>query len=296
MVWVAFAGICIIWGTTYYGVKLGVKAFKAPIYFSGLRHAAAGLIFLILAGFKGFKRPSWRDLGVLGITGLFLVSGGNGLMSWGLKYVPSGLASILSALAPLYVTLLSLVFFKNFKITGWIVLGLSLSIVGIGLLSKPQEAHPSDLYWEGILLVMASNVCWALGTIFIKKFNVSHLSIYQRTGIQMLIAGGINMVLGHTFEGAVDYASVDSQGWLTVAYLVCIGSVVSYTSFVYVLEYMAPARVSIHVYVNTIVAVFLGWLMGGEAVSLPMLGAMAIILVGVLVVNNEYARMAKKAA
>ena len=294
LVWIAFITICLVWGTTYLGIKIAVKYFP-PFWFSGFRHTAAGLIFLIYGFLRGYKLPNRRDCLRLFIVGCFMIIGGNALLSWAEIYISSSLAGVLSSLAPLFITFLSIFFFKGFRVTWVIIGGLILSIIGIVLLSKPEENLAiTEGFTLGIVLTFIANLSWAFGSVFMKKFAVE-APVFMKTGVQMVTAGSVNLLIGSLFE-KVDISSVPTEGWLSVVYLIVVGTLVGYTCFVYLLGYISPARLSIHVYVNTIVAVLLGWLLANEHLTWLMFGAMIVILVGVIIVNNEYSKMAQKAA
>jgi drug/metabolite transporter (DMT)-like permease len=294
-VWIAFIAVCFFWGTTYLGIKIAMQYFP-PFWFSGFRHVLAGLIFILISVLKGYSFPSRRDTLRLFVVGCFMVIGGNALLSWAEIYISSGLAGILSSMAPLFITLLSIFFFKGFRVTWVIFGGLVLSIIGILLLSKPDETlKVTEGFTLGICLTIVANLCWAFGSIFMKKYPVN-AHVFMRTGVQMASAGSFNLLVGTFFEPKINFSAVPTEGWLAAAYLITFGSLVGYTCLVYLLEYMAPARVSIHVYVNTVVAVLIGWLFAGEHLTCLMVGAMAIILLGVIIVNNEYSKMAQKAA
>ena len=294
LVWIAFITICLVWGTTYLGIKIAVKYFP-PFWFSGFRHTAAGLIFLIYGFLRGYKLPNRRDCLRLFIVGCFMIIGGNALLSWAEIYISSSLAGVLSSLAPLFITFLSIFFFKGFRVTWVIIGGLILSIIGIVLLSKPEENLAiTEGFTLGIVLTFIANLSWAFGSVFMKKFAVE-APVFMKTGVQMVTAGSVNLLIGSLFE-KVDISSVPTEGWLSVVYLIVVGTLVGYTCFVYLLDYISPARLSIHVYVNTIVAVLLGWLLANEHLTWLMFGAMIVILVGVIIVNNEYSKMAQKAA
>ena len=294
LVWIAFITLCLVWGTTYLGIKVAVKYFP-PFWFSGFRHTAAGLIFLIYGFLRGYKLPNRRDCLRLFIVGCFMIIGGNALLSWAEIYISSSLAGVLSSLAPLFITFLSIFFFKGFRVTWIIIGGLILSIIGIVLLSKPDENLAiTEGFTLGIILTFIANLSWAFGSVFMKKYSVD-AHVVMRTGVQMVTAGSINLLVGSLFE-KVDVSGVPTEGWLAVVYLIVVGTLVGYTCFVYLLDYISPARLSIHVYVNTIVAVLLGWLLANEHLTWLMFGAMIVILVGVIIVNNEYSKMAQKAA
>ena len=293
-VWIAFITLCIVWGTTYLGIKIAVKYFP-PFWFSGFRHTIAGLIFLIYGFLRGYAMPNRRDCFRLFIVGCFMIIGGNGLLSWAEIYISSSLAGILSSLAPLFITFLSIFFFKGFKITWLILGGLFISIIGIVILSKPDENITiTEGFTLGIVLTFIANLSWAFGSVFMKKYSVK-AHVFMKTGVQMVSAGSVNLVFGSIFED-VNLSGVTTEGWLTVAYLILIGTLVGYTCFVYLLDYVSPARLSIHVYINTIVAVLLGWLLASEHLTWVMFGAMIVVFIGVIIVNNEYSKMAQKAA
>jgi drug/metabolite transporter (DMT)-like permease len=294
LVWVAFVTLCIVWGTTYLGIKNAVKYFP-PFWFSGCRHVVAGLTFLAFCVIRGDKFPKLADIGRLAIIGGCMIVGGNGLISWAEIYISSGLAGILSAIAPVFTTLLSIMIFKGFRVTWAIVGGLVLSIIGMTILSKPDEAFQvSDGFVLGIVLTCFANLGWALGSVFMKKFDVK-ASVFMRTGIQMAIGGFVNLMIGTFFEPKINFSAVPTEGWLWIAYLITVGSLVGYSCFVYLLDYMSPARLSIHIYVNTVVAVLVGWLFANEHLTWLMFGAMLIVLTGVVIINNAYAKMAQRA-
>ena len=213
-----------------------------------------------------------------------------------MKYISSGLAGILSATAPIFITLMSIYAFPNFKITWKITLGLLIAFVGIALLSKPEDGiELTTEFWMGLWLAIVANVFWGMGSIYMKKYPVEQHP-FLKTGIQMIPASLINITISFIFEPQPDFSKIDARGWGDIAYLILIGSLIGYLSFVYLIKYMAPARLSIHIYVNTVVAVLVGWALGGEHLNLTTWVALTIIMGGVFIVNNEYAQMNAKIA
>ena len=289
-VWFVFAVLCIVWGTTYFGVKIAVQYFP-PLWFSAFRHFSAGIIFLIVYFLQYRELPSKTDVWRAGVAGFFMICGGNALLSVAVIYIPSGLAGILSSVAPLYITLMSIAVFKGFRITWLIVLGLIISIGGIYLLSKPEDGGaPSPAFWTGFWLVLLANFFWGIGSIYMRKYPVEQ-HIYLKTAMQMIPAAILNMGASWFLETPPNLSEIPANAWWASAYLIFIGSLVGYTSFVYLTKYMVPARLSIHIYVNTVVAVLVGWLLGGDHLTGETWVALAVVLVGVIVVNNEYAKM-----
>ena len=293
LVWVAFVAVCIVWGTTYFGIKVAMEYFP-PFFFSAFRHGAAGIIFLLLYLTQSRQKPSWSDIKHASIAGIFMITGGNALLSWAEKYISSGLAGILSATAPVFITLMSIYVFPNFKVTRKITVGLLIAFVGIALLSKPEDGIQLTFeFWMGFGLAIIANMFWGMGSIYMKKHAVEQHP-FLKTGIQMIPASVINIVISLIFEPKPNFAQIDTRGWLAIVYLIFIGSLIGYLSFVYLTKFMAPARLSIHIYVNTVVAVLIGWAFGGDHLSLMTWVALTIIMTGVVIVNHEYARMANK--
>ena len=293
-VWFIFAVLCFVWGTTYFGIKIAVQYFP-PFWFSAFRHFSAGVVFLILYFAQSRELPSKTDILRGAVAGCFMICGGNALLSWAEIYISSGLAGILSSVAPLYITLMSIAVFKGFRITWLIVLGLIISIGGIYLLSKPEDGlTPSPEFWRGFWLTLLANFFWGMGSIYMKKYPVEQ-HVYLKTAMQMIPASIVNIIVSGFFETPPDLATIPMNAWWAVAYLIGIGSLVGYTSFVYLIKYMAPARLSIHIYVNTVVAVLVGWLLGGDHLTGMTWVALVVILAGVILVNNEYAKMNRAA-
>jgi drug/metabolite transporter (DMT)-like permease len=296
LVWGAFIAISVVWGTTYLGIKVAIEYFP-PFLLSGLRHLIGGVIFLLFFGRQLKQLPDATTMGRLALNGCLLMVGANSLVCWAELHISSGLAGILCALSPLYITLMSLVAFRGFRLTWQILLGLMISIVGVVAIAYPNlnadEATAHDFKF-GIVLLTVANLCWGLGTISMKKYPVK-VPLFAGVGLQMLIAGLVNLVISTCFEQRIALSEVPLKGWEALGYLIVVGSFIGYICYGYVLQHMAVGRVSLHTYINTVVSVLVGWLLLNEPLTAWTMGAMAVILSGVVIVNRAYARMAAKA-
>ena len=291
IVWLAFIALCIVWGTTYYGIRICVKYFP-PFFFSGLRHFSAGILFLIYFFLTEKRLQSYKGLIHIVIAGILMICGGNALLSWGEKYISSGLTGVLSTAAPIYVTIISIFVFKGFRITPIIIVGTLLSVAGIFWICAPKISTGSGSeFWWGVALTMIANFFWAAGSVYMKKFSPTQ-PVALRVAVQMIPASLINFVISYIFEPKMNWLGVPAEGWWSFAYLVFIGSAVGYLCFVFLIQYWQPARVTIHVYVNTIIAVAIGWLFDGDKLTLQTWSAIGIVLCGVILVNKEYMQMA----
>jgi drug/metabolite transporter (DMT)-like permease len=290
---IAFVLLCIAWGTTYLGIDIAVD-YIPPFMLSALRHLIAGPFFLAYCFYNGEKMPDKNTLWQLVWMGILLIVGGNAMVCWAEKVIPSGLTAVICSLSPMFITIMSLFLFKEFKITYKIVLGLLLGLFGVVLifLKDLSVSINQDLYFS-LAALMVAIFCWALGSVLLKK-NAIQTSIFMNIGWQMVFAGTINIVISYFFEDNSNLLHTDTKGILALIYLIIAGSLIGYGSYLYVLNHYPPARVSIHSYMNTIIAVFVGWLIGGEKINEYIILGTLIVLAGVLIVNKEYTRLAKK--
>lgn len=291
----AFSMLCIVWGTTYFGIRYAIQYIQ-PFMLSGLRHVIAGLVFLAISLFRGEKLPNKAVLGQVIVMGLLLIVGGNGLVCWAEQFIPSALTAIICSLSPIFITLMSLFFFKGFRITYKIVVGLLLGLFGIGLIfAKDLSITFDGKIILALLVLLVAILCWGLGSILLKK-NPLPISLFMSLGLQMLIAGTINLLISSVLEDNSKLLETDTKGILALLYLVIFGSLIGYSCYLYVLGHYTAARISIHSYINTLIAVLVGWLVGGETMNEYIILGTLIVLAGLVIVNREYAKLAKLAA
>jgi drug/metabolite transporter (DMT)-like permease len=288
----AFSLLCIVWGTTYFGIRYAIQYIQ-PFMLSGLRHIIAGLVFLAISLFRGEKLPNKAVLKQVVIMGLLLIVGGNGLVCWVEQFIPSGLTAVICSLSPIFITLMSLYFFKGFRINYKIILGLILGLFGIGLIfSKDLSIVFDGKIILALLVLLVAILCWGLGSILLKK-NPLPISLFMSLGLQMLIAGIINVLISSVLENNSKLLETDTKGILALLYLVVFGSLIGYSCYLYVLGHYTAARISIHSYINTLIAVLVGWLIGGETMNEYIILGTLIVLTGLVIVNREYTKLAK---
>ncbi len=291
----AFSMLCIVWGTTYFGIRYAIQYIQ-PFMLSGLRHVIAGLVFLAISLSRGEKLPKIAVLKQVIVMGLLLIVGGNGLVCWAEQFIPSALTAIICSLSPIFITLMSLFFFKGFRITYKIVIGLLLGLFGIGLIfAKDLSITFDGKIILALLVLLVAILCWGLGSILLKK-NPLPISLFMSLGLQMLIAGVINMLISNVLEDNSKLLETKIEGILALLYLVIFGSLIGYSCYLYVLGHYTAARISIHSYINTLIAVLVGWLVGGETMNEYIILGTLIVLTGLVIVNREYATLAKLAA
>jgi drug/metabolite transporter (DMT)-like permease len=285
----AYISVFLIWGSTYLAIRIGVEDWP-PALFAGFRFLAAGGVMLIVARIKGSPMPSPRGMFDLAVVGLFLLVGGNWLVVWAEKTIPSGLTALIIAIVPLFMSTIDS-FVPNgqrLPLFGWI--GILVGFGGMFILVSPTLgiAEGMNLNPLGIGGLVVASLLWSIGSVYSKHHPVQG-DIFVNSAIQNLVPGVVLATIGFsTGEWALIHFS--TKGVLALLYLIVFGSIIGYTSYVYLLRHVAPAKASTYAYVNPVVAVFLGWLILSEPLDLRTIIAAAVILSGVAIVQTSRIR------
>ena len=284
--YLALAAICIIWGTTYTAIKFAVRDFP-PFLLVGMRQVTAGLILLGLAWIsrKTFL-PDRKYVLRQALTGIATITGGNGFITWGMQYVPSGLASIIGSLTPVMVVLFSLALQNKERVNLRIISGVLLGFGGLGLIfSDGWKDFLKPEYSWGIAGCFASCCTWSLGTVLAKRWNSADVSPLMNAGLQISAGGVGGFILSFFLDTHYDIHHTP-EGWAAMLYLVFIGSALAFTLYMYTLKHLSAAMSSLYTYINPTVAILLGWAVLGESLTAGALVGMAVTIVGVWMVNS----------
>jgi len=281
-VFAAYLAVCIIWGSTYLAMRIGVSEFP-PELFAGIRFVTAGLLVLVYTRLKGNKFPdSFKDIRRISTVGLLLILGANGLVIWVEQWVHSGITALILATCPLFMALLELFLpgGSSMWFGGW--LGLLIGFGGVSLLVLSTKGS-GVIDIPGALILILAAFSWAVGSVYSKSFKPSG-SILTNLGIQM-VAGGMGQCITGIILGELPRVQFTSKGIGAMVYLILIGSIVGYGSFTYLIQKWPAARAGTYAYVNPVVAVVLGALILNEPVGLGVVASTLIILIGVLLVQ-----------
>jgi drug/metabolite transporter (DMT)-like permease len=281
---IAYLLVCVVWGSTYLAIRIGVKDLP-PVLFAGSRFLIAGLLLATIVVLTGDRLPMrWRDWRIHGITGILLLMGGNAVVVWAEQFVESGPASVFIAAVPLWAAFFDAVVPGSTTVFTWRVgVGLALGFLGSALLAgvTPGEILSSD--FKGPIALTLASASWALGTVYSKR-NKTEASPFAASAMQMIVGGTVIMALGFVLgEGPAWRFEV--RPMLALTYLIVFGSIVGYTAYAYALRYASATVVGTYAYVNPVVAVLLGWLVLREAITLRILAAMVLILGAVLMIQ-----------
>jgi drug/metabolite transporter (DMT)-like permease len=281
----AYATISVVWGSTYLAIRIGVQEFP-PALFGGIRFLIAGAILLCIALALGRRLPRRRrDWVTAGMVGVLLLTVGNGLVVWAEQSVESGLTAILIVTSALWMALFDAIIpGSEARPTLRQAVGLLVGFAGTVLLVTD---HLGNLGTAGLLgpvgLVVGAG-SWALGSVLSKRRPVE-TGPYINAALQMLF-GGAAMALVGLLVGEASRVVFTPASMGAMAYLIVFGSLVAYTSYVYLLRHAAPTFVGTAVYVNTVVAVLLGWIILDERVTVWTVVAMGIVLAAIVWVRR----------
>jgi drug/metabolite transporter (DMT)-like permease len=291
----AFATIYLIWGSTYLGIRVAVETMP-PFLMAGARFIAAGGMLLIFLRLRGAKWPNRRQWRINAVIGSFLLLGGNGLVVWAEQKIPSGITALLIGVSPLFFVLVEWVWPGGKRPTATTSGALLLGFAGVAWLAAPWESTGSGaLYLPGVMAILIAAALWATGSIYSR--HAKHgLDPLLASALQMIGGGGALMIVAALHGDFVGFslAAIASRSWFALAYLIAIGSLVGFSTFVWLMKHSSPARVSTYAYVNPVVAVFLGWLLLHEPIGPRTIVASAIIVAAVAIITTQKAKAGGK--
>ena len=283
-VFVAYVIVSLVWGSTYLAIRIGVGHLP-PALFGGIRFTIAGLVLLGISLALGRQLPHRRrDWATAAVVGTMLLTVGNGLVIWAEQFVESGTAAILVVTGALWMGVFDAIIPGSESRPTWRqFVGLLVGFGGTALLVGDLGGlGTAGIVPVAALLVASSS--WAMGSVYSKRHPVE-TGPYVHAALQMTAGGAVLLVVG-LVSGEVGAFEWTAAGVGAIAYLIVFGSIVAYTSYVYLLRHAQPAFVGTHGYVNTLVAVLLGWWILGEQVTLVTFVAMGIIIGAVIWVRQ----------
>jgi len=285
LAYVAFAIVCIVWGTTYLAIRVAVRSIP-PFLLTAMRFVFAGSVLFAIARFRGEAMPRGkRVLGEMVFVALLMIGIGNLSVVWAEQWVPSGIAALLVATAPFWAALM-----ERFRPSGEHIgvrrgLGMLIGFVGVALLVTPGATGAFDLHFVlGALAIQAGSMCWQYGTMR-GKYNLADVPPLMSSAVQMIIGGVAVGIVGLSI-GEAQRLTWTRDGIIGLVYLTTFGSLLAYTAYVYALRKLPMTNLSMYAYINPLVAVILGWLILDERLTWVSILAMCIILGGVALVQT----------
>ncbi|QEC65669.1 EamA family transporter [Mucilaginibacter ginsenosidivorans] len=290
MVIIAFATVYLVWGSTYFFIRMAIQGIP-PLFMGAMRFFTAGIIMLTWCIIKGEKIFIRKSLITSAIVGLLLLGGGNGVVIWVEQTLPSAMVAILVSAAPIWFVLLDRQNWGiNFRSRSTVI-GLIVGFIGVLLLFGEQldgmfGSSNSGVKIFSMVLLIFGSISWSAGSIY-SKHHPSEGSAAVNVAWQMIIAGIVFLpgsLLNHEFSG-LNLSNVPVQSWLALVYLILFGSIAAFSAYVWLLQVRPATQVSTYAYVNPVIAVVLGVLFAREHISLMQISGLVVILVSVLLIN-----------
>jgi len=282
----ALASVYVLWGSTYLAIRFALESYP-PFLLGAIRMAIAGVLMFAVLRWRGVKPPTnkqWRTLAVLSI---FMVLLSNGLVNLAETQVGSGLAAIAVASMPLFAGVFAMLRGRHPSRIEWV--GTIIGFLGVIWLNAGSELSASVL---GVVCLATASIAWAWGSIWSRDQDLPEP--FMAAAGQMM-AGSVWMLVAALVTGE-RFASVPALGaTAAMLYLVVAGSIFGFTAYIWLLHHVRPALATSYAYVNPPIAVFFGFMLGGESFTAHDLGAMAVILAGVVIITLAKARAATPA-
>lgn len=279
--------VAAVWGTTFLGIRIAVETIP-PWFVAGIRQfLAAILVGIILISTKEFKWIGWKNFRTQIILASLMLIVANGFTTVAEENLSSSLASLISASSPLFIFLFSIFFnLEKFSFRG--IFGIILGFSGILLIFKDGLEDLLNLeYRMGIIFMFIAILGWALGNIYSKRSNHQPQNISLNLFYQFSFAGIVQIFFGFIFSNEINLQSWSLKSMIATVYLAVFGSLIAFYAFHFALKKISPTQISLLSYVNTIIAIFLGWLILDEKISAAFITATVLIICGVFITNYK---------
>jgi len=292
--YLALCTTSIVWGTTWVASKVGVQEMPA-LQMASIRQFFGGTIFvLFFMLYKKMALPTWREFGWLLMMGILMFVMANGLSTWSLNYIPTGLSALIGALYPLCVVIIERVFYKSRNMTWLTLLGLLLGVTGIGIVFYENAFHDQpEGFVLGVVLSVMAMLAWSVGTIFVAR-NKMNMNPYYATGWQMLVGAALLFVAALCTKPLVPLTEIPVKIWLAIAYLVLLGSILSFVAFIYSIKKLPAAISSLYAYINPLIAMVTAAIVVDEKLTINILWGAVVTLAAVFLVNYSIKKTKEK--
>jgi drug/metabolite transporter (DMT)-like permease len=283
----AFAIIYFVWGSTFLAIRVGVLLVP-PFLFAGMRFSTAGLALYLWMRVRGTPSPTRREWASVALLAVLIFVLDYGLVFWAEQRVPSGIAAVMLATIPVFMALAEIVLLRTQKLTLRLAFALLIGMGGVAVLvSRSVGFGDRPIETSGAIALVVAAIGWSLASALTRKLVLPESKVMS-SGAQML-AGGILLTataaaLGE-FRG-FNVQATPARAWFALVYLIIAGSIIAFTAYVWLIHHESPTRVGTYAYVNPVVAVAIGYFLGGEALGTRTLVGTLLVLVSVVVITT----------
>ena len=288
---VAFAIIYLVWGSTFLAIRIGVEEVP-PFLLAGMRFLVAGAVLYAWMRATGTPSPTVREWGAALFLAVLIFVLDYGLLFWAERRVPSGIAAVMMATIPVFMTLSEITIVKTQRLTGRLAMALLMGIGGVAVLvSRSVSFGDAPVDTLGACALIVGAISWSAGSALTVKLRLPPAKAMS-SGVQMF-AGGVLLTLIAVLLGefrGFHLQAVSGKAWLALAYLIVAGSIIAFTAYVWLIHHESQTKVGTYAYVNPVVAVLLGYFVGGEAIGVRTIVGTILVLASVVVITTAPGR------
>jgi len=283
----AFAIIYFVWGSTFLAIRVGVREVP-PFLLAGIRFLVAGIVLYGWMRVRGTPSPTTREWGAASLLALLIFVFDYGLLFWAERRVPSGIAAVMMATIPVFMAMGEIVFLRTQRLTLRLAIALLVGIAGVAVLvGRSLSLGGAAIETTGACALIFAAISWSTAASLSRKMPLPADKVMS-SGAQML-AGGVLLSLTAALLGefrGFHVQAVSRETWFALAYLIVAGSIVGFTAYVWLIHHESPTRVGTYAYVNPVVAVLVGYFLGGEAIGARTIVGTLLVLVSVVVITT----------
>ena len=287
----AFGIIYFVWGSTYFAIRVGVHEVP-PFLLAAMRFLVAGVVLYGWMLARGERSPAGRQWISAFTLALLIFVLDYGLVFWAEQRVPSGVTAVVMATIPVFMSLSEIVFLRTQKLTVRLALALLIGIAGVAvLMSRSLNLGGAPIDRAGAVALIVGSMSWSAAAALMRKLPLPPSKLMS-SGAQML-AGGVLLALTAVARGELrDFhpSAVSTGAWLSLLYLIVAGSIVAFTAYVWLIHHESPTKVGTYAYVNPIVAVLIGYFLGGETLGVRTILGTLFVLASVVVITTTKAK------
>jgi drug/metabolite transporter (DMT)-like permease len=291
----AFAIIYFVWGSTFLAIRVGVREVP-PLVYASMRFFTAGAVLYAWMRLKGTPSPTRHEWGAISVLAVCIFVLDYGLVFWAEQRVPSGITAVMLATIPVFMTLAEIIVLRTQTLTVRLAVALLVGLGGVlVLVSHAVGLSEQPIDRAGAVALVIAAMGWSIGSTLTRKLSLPQSKVMS-SGAQMLAGGTMLGVVGlglGEFRGFNIHA-VSRGAWFALAYLIVAGSIIAFTAYVWLIHHESPTKVGTYAYVNPVVAVIVGYFLGGEVVGPRTLLGTLLVLVSVIVITTT--RVKKPAA
>src|SRR5436309_5590602 len=293
----AFAIIYFVWGSTFLAIRVGVHEVP-PFLLAAMRFLVAGLVLYGWMIARGERSPGMRQWMSAFLLALLIFVIDYGLLFWAEQRVPSGIAAVMMATIPVFMALSEIIFLKTQRLTVGLTLALLIGIGGVAvLMSRSLNLGSEPIDSMGAVALLIGSISWSVASALTRKLPLPSSKVMS-SGAQML-AGGVMLALTSAVLGEFHNfhpATVSREAWLSLLYLIVAGSIIAFTAYVWLIHHESPTKVGTYAYVNPVVAVLLGYYLGGETLGLRTILGTLFVLISVVMITKARVKKPETAA